>query len=60
MSTEEQEKIIAELRQKSVKIEFKEATDTSKLDKKAVWAKAQKAGKTISDDDLPAGHPEPA
>jgi hypothetical protein len=61
MSTQEQEKIIKELREKTVKVEFGESAKTpTKIDKKTVWVKAQKAAKTISDDDLPAGHPAAA
>lgn len=61
MSTKEQEKIIQQLRDKAIKVEFSEKPKGSyKLDKNAVWEKAKKAGKTISDDNLPAPNPSAA
>jgi hypothetical protein len=63
MSTAEQEKIIQELRKKATKIEVTDkvhAADAdkegSKIDKDTVWEKAERAGKTISDDSLPTQH----
>lgn len=57
MSTAEQEEIIQKLRKKLFKVEFKsQPKNKTKIDKKTVWIKAQKAGRTISDDDLLAEH----
>lgn len=61
MGTKEQEKIIQELRSKTFKVEFAEKPKHAvRIDKESVWVKAQKAGKTISDDDLPSGYPAAA
>jgi hypothetical protein len=55
MSTAEQEQIIQELRSKATKIKLGEVKGgAAKIDKKAVWAKAKKVGKSIRDDSLSA------
>ncbi len=59
MSTKEQEKIIKKLRDATVQITFTEElaqVGDLKFDKKAMWEKAKKAGKTISDDSLSPPH----
>ncbi|HTE22774.1 MAG TPA: hypothetical protein VK674_07120 [Candidatus Limnocylindria bacterium] len=60
MSTQEQEKIIKELRGKAIKITIADGvkvTDkVTKIDKKTVWEKAKRAGETINDDTLPTPH----
>ena len=58
MTKAEQQRIIHDLRSKAPKIRFAVTPrHNGKFDKQAVWKKAQKAGKTIHDDDLPAAHP---
>ena len=50
---EKAEKIIQELREKTVRVETSEMPKSiNKIDKKALWKKAQAAGRTISDDYL--------
>lgn len=56
MSTTEQERIIEALRSKAIKIKLGEVKSGGKIDEKLVWAKAQKVGKTISDDSLFTPH----